>query len=82
MIELLTTAALSGLGCTGLDIDPNPDGNQIVGNTVAGNATVPFPDPVVDALWADLSWEGSGSNDCWSGNTFGRSVPSPLLPWK
>jgi len=69
---------LSGLGCTGIDVDPSPDGNQIVGNTVTGNGTVAFPDPTIDALRADLSWDGSGSGNCWSGNRFGTSVPSPL----
>jgi parallel beta-helix repeat protein len=78
VLSFCTTAALSGLGCTGIDIDPFPDGNRIVGNTVTGNATVPFPDPAVDALRADLSWDGSGTNNCWSGNRFGTSVPSPL----
>jgi parallel beta-helix repeat protein len=76
LLSYCTAAALSGLGCTGLDIDPSPDGNQIVGNTVLGNATVPFPDPAVDSLRADLSWDGSGANNCWSGNRFGTSVPA------
>jgi parallel beta-helix repeat protein len=78
MLSFCTAAALSGLGCSGIDIDPNPDGNRVVGNNVVNNGTVPFPDPTVDALRADLSWDGSGSNDCWSGNHFGTSVPSPL----
>jgi parallel beta-helix repeat protein len=78
ILSYCTAAALSGLGCTGIDVDPSPDGNQVVGNTVTGNATVPFPDPTVDALRADLSWDGSGSSNCWSGNRFGTSVPSPL----
>lgn len=78
VISFCTASALSGLGCTGIDIDPSPDGNQIMNNLVVGNATVPFPDPTVDALRADLSWDGSGSNNCWSDNQFGTSVPASL----
>jgi hypothetical protein len=78
IISFCTAAALSGLDCTGIDIDPSPDGNEITNNLVVGNATVPFPDPSVDALRADLSWDGSGSNNCWSGNQFGTSVPASL----
>ena len=78
VLSLCTAAALSGGDCTGIDVDPSPDGNEITNNVVVGNATVPFPDPSVDALRADLSWDGSGSNNCWSGNKFGTSVPASL----
>lgn len=63
--------------CAELDVDPNPDGNRIVGNVVVGNATVPTGTPL-DALMGDLAWDGSGTGNCWSGNRFGSSVPSPL----
>ncbi len=70
---------LQGLPCAGLDIDPDPVEDRIVGNRLGGNGTVPQPNPVFDALRADLVWDGSGRDDCWSGNTFATSVP-PQLP--
>ena len=70
---------LQGVPCTGLDIDPDPVGDRIVGNRLAGNGTVPQPNPLFDALRADLVWDGSGTDDCWSGNTFAASIP-PELP--
>jgi parallel beta-helix repeat protein len=79
LIGFCTAAALSGQACTGIDVDPNPIGNETVGNTVIANGTVPFPDPTVDALRADLSSDGSGTGNCWSGNRFGSSAP-PTLP--
>jgi parallel beta-helix repeat protein len=77
-ISFCTASLLSGASCTGIDVDPNPNGNQINNNTVTGNGSVPFPNPIVDALRADLSWDGSGTGNCWSGDRFGSSVPAPL----
>ena len=71
--------ALQGQPCAGLDIEPNPDGNRIVGNIVRGNGTVPIPNPLLDSLRADLAWDGTGIGNCWKSNTFGTSVP-PVLP--
>jgi parallel beta-helix repeat protein len=70
--------ALQGNGCTGLDVDPDPSGDRIIGNRVLGNGFLPLPPPF-DALAADLVWDGSGADDCWSGNQFETSVP-PQLP--
>lgn len=73
----LVLAALSGVPPEAFgDIEPNPDGVRVLDNLVTGNGTsspVPFLPP------ADLLWDGSGSGNCWSGNTFGTSVP-PVLP--
>ena len=58
------------------DIEPNPDGVSVRDNVVTGNGAsspVPFLPP------ADLLWDGTGAGNCWSGNTFGTSVP-PALP--
>ena len=63
--------------CAVIDVEPNPDGNRIVGNTVLGNGTSPTGTPL-DALLGDLIWDGSGTGNCWSGNRFGTSAPSPL----
>jgi parallel beta-helix repeat protein len=72
--------ALQGIPCEGLDIDPDPVGDRIVGNRVTGNggAASSLPPPF-DALAADLIWDGSGSDNCWSRNVFNTSVP-PELP--
>ncbi len=79
VVSLCTGLALSGTPCAGLDIDPNPDGNRIVGNSVTGNGTVPTGIPALDALRADLAWDGTGSGNCWKSNSFATSVP-PALP--
>jgi parallel beta-helix repeat protein len=79
VVSLCLAFALQGQPCAGLDIEPNSDGNRIVGNVVLGNATVPLPDPLLDSLRADLAWDGSGADNCWKSNTFGTSVP-PALP--
>lgn len=78
VVSLCLGLALQGAGCDGLDIDPNPVDDRVIGNQVLGNGTALLPPPF-DGLAADLVWDGSGSNDCWSGNRFGTSVP-PQLP--
>ena len=58
------------------DIEPNPDGAQIISNKVEGNGYNPpvgLPLPGVDLLW-----DGSGNNNCWYKNSFSTSYPSPL----
>jgi parallel beta-helix repeat protein len=79
VVSFCLALALDGQPCTGLDIEPNPDGNRIVGNFVMANGTVPVPNPLLDALRADLVWDGSGIDNCWNANSFGTSVP-PSLP--
>jgi parallel beta-helix repeat protein len=70
--------ALQGNACTGLDIDPDPSGDRVLGNRLARNGTASLPPPF-DALAADLVWDGSGTDNCWSANQFRTSVP-PELP--
>jgi parallel beta-helix repeat protein len=74
MISLCLGLQLQGIGCDGLDIEPNPDGNRITQNVVLGNGTVPLASPL-DAFRGDLAWDGSGHANCWSANTFATSVP-------
>ena len=76
--SLCLPLSLLGQSCDGLDVDPLPDGNRIIGNVVKGNGTQPIPSPL-DAFRADLSWDGTGTGNCWKGNAFGTSVP-PTLP--
>jgi hypothetical protein len=80
--SLCLALALAGQPCpSGLGVNPIPDGNQITGNRVQGNGKVPTGIPILDALEADLVWDGSGTGNCWSNNIFGTSVPpSSLLP--
>jgi len=57
-------------------IEPNPDGDRVINNVVNTNGTVQpaLPFPAVDLLW-----DGSGTNNCWSGNKYKKSFPE-LLP--
>jgi parallel beta-helix repeat protein len=59
------------------DIDIFADGNQILSNNVTGNGTDPSVDPV---FAVDLAWDTTGTDNCWSGNTFGTSFPPDLPP--
>jgi parallel beta-helix repeat protein len=80
VVSLCLAFVLQGQdGCPpGLDVNPDPDANRIVGNRVTDNGTVPTGTPL-DALSGDLVWDGSGSGNCWSKNRFGTSTP-PQLP--
>lgn len=57
------------------DIEPNPDHARIQHNVVTGNGANP---PPLGLPGVDLFWDGSGANNCWGGNTFDSSAPSPL----
>jgi parallel beta-helix repeat protein len=68
---------LPALFCAALDIDPNPNGNQILNNTATGNGLA--PDPAIAPLpGADLLWDGTGASNCWQGNTANTTFPAPL----
>jgi len=78
VVSLCLALSLLGQSCDIVDVDPLADGNRIIGNVVKGNGTQPIPGPL-DAFRADLSWDGTGTGNCWNGNAFGTSVP-PQLP--
>ena len=59
------------------DIEPNPDGARVRSNILAKNGLLP-PTLPIPLPGADLLWDGSGLNNCWSGNIFKTSYPSPL----
>jgi parallel beta-helix repeat protein len=79
VVSLCLGLALQGADCAGLDIDPDPSGDRIEGNLLSRNGTVPQANPLFDSLRADLIWDGSGADDCWSANRFSTSTP-PALP--
>jgi len=65
--------------CAILDIEPNPDGNEIKFNKVTGNAAA--PDPGVPPVFAvDLAWDLNGTGNCWKKNTSGTQFPPSLPP--
>jgi hypothetical protein len=59
------------------NIEPNPDGTQIRSNILTKNGQAP-PVLSIPLPGADLLWDGSGTNNCWSNNIFNTSFPSPL----
>jgi parallel beta-helix repeat protein len=76
--SLCLAFTLRGQECPPLDVDPNPDHNRIVRNRSTGNGTVSTGNPVLDSLRADLVWDGSGVDNCWSDNRFATSFPAGL----
>ena len=59
------------------DIEPNPDGVRVQNNVVTTNGASP---PPIGLPGVDLLWDGSGTKNCWSGNTFATAFPSVLPP--
>ncbi len=55
-------------------INPNPNGNQVVLNTLTDNGAQPAP----TLPGADLFYDGSGQGNCFSQNTFKTAVPPNL----
>jgi parallel beta-helix repeat protein len=55
--------------------EPNPDGTKIENNIALGNG---FASPIASIPGVDLLWDGSGKNNCWSGNIYLTSVPLVL----
>jgi len=79
VVSLCLALSLLGQSCDVVDVEPLPDGNRIVANVVKGNGSLPVAGPL-DAFRADLSWDGSGTGNCWKGNLVGTSVPATLPP--
>lgn len=61
------------------EIEPDPDGARVRDNLVTGNGAAPPPLPI-PLPGVDLLWDGAGTDNCWEGNTFDTSFPSPLPP--
>jgi parallel beta-helix repeat protein len=83
-IGVASTTLLTQLaGITFTDIEPNPDGTQVENNVVTGNGQRPSPIPDIVPTGADLLWDGSGKNNCWSDNVFVTvfsPIPLPVCP--
>ncbi len=60
--------------CTNLDINPDPEDDHVVGNSLINNGTSPPSDPLLTQLAADLIWDGKGSGNCWGDNTPSATV--------
>ncbi len=68
---------ISATDCDALDIEPNPDGNRVTGNTARKNGK--NPDPSVPSVFTvDLAWDTTGTDNCWANNKAGTTFPSPL----
>jgi parallel beta-helix repeat protein len=74
VVNLCLGFALQGQACN-VDVDPFSERNRIIGNVVRGNGTVGTGIPELDALKADLVWDGTGSGNCWQANSFATSAP-------
>ncbi|HEX5152312.1 MAG TPA: parallel beta-helix domain-containing protein [Parafilimonas sp.] len=59
-------------------MEPNPDGVRIRNNSLKHNGKNPPVIPGIPLPGADLIYDGSGTGNCWSNNTFKTSYPSPL----
>jgi len=77
VFSTLVLVELAGVDPNSFDIEPNPDGTHILNNVLVRNGYNP---PVLDIPLpgVDLLWDGSGVGNCWSGNKFKTSYPSPL----
>lgn len=72
--------ALAGIPPEVIDVEPDPDGVEVIHNTVLDNGGSPPPlPPPLTGLGVDLFWDGSGTANCWQNNTFETSFP-PVLP--
>jgi parallel beta-helix repeat protein len=52
-------------------INPDPNGNRVLLNTVVNNGTQPAP----TLPGADLFYDGRGQGNCFSGNTYNTAIP-------
>lgn len=77
VFSTLVLVELADLDPGTIDIEPNPDDTRIINNVVLRNGMNP-PPLEIPLPGVDLLWDGSGVNNCWSGNKFKTSYPSPL----
>jgi parallel beta-helix repeat protein len=63
--------------CSFANYDPYPNNDHVLNNVATGNGG--NPNETYAAFASDLLWDTTGTGNCWSGNTFEKSVP-PELP--
>ena len=64
-----------------LGIDPDPKDDRVIENRLKDNGLGDFSfNPFFESMKGDLIWDGSGSGNCWSGNTFTPTAASAQLP--
>ena len=63
--------------CAALDIEPNPDFDQVLFNVATGNGAA--PSPLINPVFAvDLAWDTTGTDNCWENNVAGTQFPAQL----
>jgi parallel beta-helix repeat protein len=72
-----TGLKLSTVKCEALAFDPNPDRNRVTSNTATGNGNQ-SPTSAASLRGADLDWDLTGQDNCWTRNVAGRSYPTVL----
>jgi hypothetical protein len=65
--------------CASLGIQTSSDDARVAFNIVLGNGGNPDPRLISTDFAADLAWDGTGTGNCWIGNTARTSFP-PMLP--
>jgi parallel beta-helix repeat protein len=62
--------------CSFANYDPYPNNDHVVNNVATGNGK--DPNETYAGFASDLLWDTTGTGNCWSGNTFGKSFPAEL----
>jgi parallel beta-helix repeat protein len=75
-IAVVDPCSLQPTLCQGAPFDSHPDRNRIVDNTALKNGNNPAPG--YEPIASDLTWDTTGTGNCWSRNTFTKSFPSTL----
>jgi parallel beta-helix repeat protein len=66
---IVANFCVSPSSCGTLDINPDPEHVRILDNELTNNGSMPPANPIEGALAADLIWDNTGTDNCWSGNT-------------
>jgi parallel beta-helix repeat protein len=64
--------------CTGVKFESHPDNDTVDQNTVKQNGKKPAKG--YEAIAADLTWDTTGSGNCWGFNRYDTSFPKMLPP--
>jgi parallel beta-helix repeat protein len=58
-------------------MEPNPDGNEVIGNVILQNGRSPDPERA-QTPGADIVYDGSGTGNCFSANRFQTEFPEGI----